>query len=290
MARPWRQGGTSGSRPRTRPQRPWRTPGGCRSASSGSAPFRSPRGTSPADQRLRDYQRFRESIAGEWTRRQAAAIRAADPEALVTVGLIQWSVPLNLAGPWHYAAFRPRQIAPWLDFLEVHFYPLDGGVYHYENAEAERREPGLSACRGPRGGRSRKAACAGRVRLVRRRQAHAGRRELAGGHGGRPGALVPACRRVDPRPGSRMAQLGALRPPGSRGHHPALRPADRRWPDQGVGSSVHSPVLGASRPTAEGPDTHGGIPGLGCMHGQRPAREAARVRVLESFQRPATNP
>ena len=57
----------------------------------------------------------------------------------MTVGLIQWSVPLNLAGPWHYAAFRPRQIAPWLDFLEVHFYPLDGGAYHYENAEAERR-------------------------------------------------------------------------------------------------------------------------------------------------------
>ena len=95
--------------------------------------------TSPAGSVLRDYQRFRESIASEWTRRQAAAIRAADPEAPVTVGLIQWSVPLNLAGPWHYAAFRPRQVAHWLDFLEVHSYPLDGGVYHYENAEAERR-------------------------------------------------------------------------------------------------------------------------------------------------------
>jgi len=101
--------------------------------------IRVPARTSPAGPLLRDYQRFRESIASEWTRRQAAAIRAADPDALVTVGLIQWSVPLNLAGPWHYAAFRPRQIAPWLDFLEVHFYPLDGGVYHYENAAAEQR-------------------------------------------------------------------------------------------------------------------------------------------------------
>ncbi len=98
-----------------------------------------PARTSPAGPLLRDYQHCRESIATEWTRRQAAAIRAADPDALVTVGLIQSSVPLNLAGPWHYAAFRPRQIAPWLDFLEVHFYPLDGGVYHYENAAAEQR-------------------------------------------------------------------------------------------------------------------------------------------------------
>jgi len=98
-----------------------------------------PARSTPAGPLLRDYQHFRESIASEWTRRQAAAIRAADTEALVTVGLIQSSVPLNLAGPWHYAAFRPRQIAPWLDFLEVHFYPVDGGVYHYENAEAEQR-------------------------------------------------------------------------------------------------------------------------------------------------------
>lgn len=98
-----------------------------------------PARNSPASPVLRDYQHFRESIAREWTRRQAAAIRAADPQALVTVGLVQWSVPLNLAGAWHYAGFRPRQIAPWLDFLEVHFYPMDGGVYHYENAEAERR-------------------------------------------------------------------------------------------------------------------------------------------------------
>ena len=88
---------------------------------------------------LRDYQRFRESVASEWTRRQAMAIRAADPGALVTVGLIQWSVPLNLAGSWQYAAFRPSALARWLDFLEVHFYPLDAGAYHYGDHEAEQR-------------------------------------------------------------------------------------------------------------------------------------------------------
>ena len=44
---------------------------------------------------LADYQRFRESIAEKWVARQSRAIHAADPDALVTVGLLQWSVPRN---------------------------------------------------------------------------------------------------------------------------------------------------------------------------------------------------
>jgi len=84
------------------------------------------------------YQDFREHLADEWTRRQAAAIKAADPTALVTVGLIQWSVPALLpAGPRHYSAFRPQRQAPWLDFLEIHFYPLERGVFGYRNEEEE---------------------------------------------------------------------------------------------------------------------------------------------------------
>src|SRR5206468_3192790 len=39
--------------------------------------------------RLLDFQHFREGLADQWTRRQAAAIKASDPQALVTVGLIQ---------------------------------------------------------------------------------------------------------------------------------------------------------------------------------------------------------
>lgn len=93
----------------------------------------------PGSRALLDYQRFRESLADEWTRRQAEAIRAADPRALVTVGLVQWSVPAVLPGIQHYAAFKPSRIAEWLDFLEVHFYPLAQGAYEYRSEEDEAR-------------------------------------------------------------------------------------------------------------------------------------------------------
>jgi hypothetical protein len=93
----------------------------------------------PAARQLLDYQRFRESVADEWTRRQAAAIKAADPDALVTVGLIQWSVPSLLPRIDVYSAFRPDRQAKLLDFLEVHFYPLDGGAYGYSGPEEELR-------------------------------------------------------------------------------------------------------------------------------------------------------
>jgi hypothetical protein len=81
--------------------------------------------------RLLDFQRFREDIADEWTRRQVAAIKSADTLALVTVGLIQWSVPSQLAACWHYSAFRPERQARLVDFLEIHFYPLANGFYEY---------------------------------------------------------------------------------------------------------------------------------------------------------------
>ena len=86
---------------------------------------------------LLDYQTFREEIADEWTRRQATAIKTADPDALVTVGLIQWAVPALLPGPVkYYAAFRPARQAKFLDFLEIHFYPFAQGAFEYRT-EAE---------------------------------------------------------------------------------------------------------------------------------------------------------
>lgn len=96
----------------------------------------------PADalknRELLDFQLFREDLADEWTRRQVAAIKSADPEALVTVGMIQWSVPALLpSGVRHYAAFRPHRQAGLLDFLEVHFYPLADGAYEYQGEEQE---------------------------------------------------------------------------------------------------------------------------------------------------------
>ena len=93
----------------------------------------------PGNKQLLDYQRFREEVADEWTRRQAAAIHAADPKALVTVGLIQWSVPALLPGVRHYAAFRPERQARFLDFLEIHFYPLESGFFEYASEESTGR-------------------------------------------------------------------------------------------------------------------------------------------------------
>lgn len=95
---------------------------------------------------LADYQRFREEVADEWTRRQAAAVKAADPEALVTVGLIQWSVPVGLGGAWQYSGFRPVRQARWLDFMEVHFYPLASGFYEYAGEEDEARNLAYLEC------------------------------------------------------------------------------------------------------------------------------------------------
>lgn len=101
-------------------------------------------GTKP----LLDYQHFREEIADQWTRRQAAAIQAADPEAMVTVGLIQWSVPALLPGVRHYSAFRPQRQAAFLDFLEIHFYPLATGFFEYSEEDEERNLAYLEAVAG----------------------------------------------------------------------------------------------------------------------------------------------
>ncbi len=90
------------------------------------------------DRRLLDYQAFREDVADGWTRRQVAAIKSVDPEALVTVGLIQWSVPCLLPGSVrYYAGFRPQRQAKYLDFMEVHFYPFARGAYEYASEADE---------------------------------------------------------------------------------------------------------------------------------------------------------
>lgn len=77
----------------------------------------------PFDARLYSYQRFRESVAAEWVRDNAAAIRRGDPQRLVTVGLVQWSFPFANS-PRGYAAFNPQDVAPYLDYLSAHFYPI----------------------------------------------------------------------------------------------------------------------------------------------------------------------
>lgn len=81
-----------------------------------------------------DYQLFRESLADDWTRRQVAAIKSADPTALVTVGMVQWSVPSLLPSLRDYAAFNPMRQARYLDFLTIHFYPLEDGGFKYQSS------------------------------------------------------------------------------------------------------------------------------------------------------------
>jgi hypothetical protein len=92
----------------------------------------------PGNPELFEFQCFREELADEWTRRQVAAIKAADPDALTTVGCVQWSVPSMLPGSIRsYAAFRPERQAKCLDFLSIHFYPAARGGYEYRSAEDE---------------------------------------------------------------------------------------------------------------------------------------------------------
>jgi len=98
-----------------------------------------PKSGKSTESELLDYQLFREQVADEWTERQVKAIKAADPKALISVGLVQWSVPSCIVSPEHYAAFRPERQARFLDFMEIHFYPFDHGVYEYGDGEDEGR-------------------------------------------------------------------------------------------------------------------------------------------------------
>ena len=90
------------------------------------------------DPELLDFQSFREDIADEWTRRQAEAIKSGDPKALVTVGCLQTSVPSRFwGGIEDYTGYRPSRQAKFLDFLEIHFYPSEGGGYEYRTEQGE---------------------------------------------------------------------------------------------------------------------------------------------------------
>ncbi|MBM4195374.1 MAG: hypothetical protein FJ202_13505 [Gemmatimonadetes bacterium] len=64
------------------------------------------------------------AVAREWTRQLVAAIRKHDRRALVTVGLVDWS----LDRPGLRSGFVPDKIAPELDFICVHLYPKRGSL------------------------------------------------------------------------------------------------------------------------------------------------------------------
>ena len=68
--------------------------------------------------------RERSEVARVWIHQLAGAIRAEDPTHLITVGLVDWSLPR----PGLDSAFHPAVVAPELDFLSVHLYPDKGKV------------------------------------------------------------------------------------------------------------------------------------------------------------------
>lgn len=78
------------------------------------------------DPQLYDYQRFRETIADQWTQRLVAAIRRSGARQLVTVGHIQWAGTVYLPAVQHYAAFNLSDNARHVDFTTIHFYPIAG--------------------------------------------------------------------------------------------------------------------------------------------------------------------
>jgi hypothetical protein len=69
--------------------------------------------------------REREMIARAWVRQLTQAIRKVDARHLVTVGLVDWSLPRP--GKL-YSGFAPEAVAPELDFLCLHLYPEKGRV------------------------------------------------------------------------------------------------------------------------------------------------------------------
>ncbi len=68
--------------------------------------------------------RERAAVARAWIHQLVTAVRSEDPAHLITVGLVDWSLPR----PGLDSAFHPAVIAPELDFLSVHLYPEKGKV------------------------------------------------------------------------------------------------------------------------------------------------------------------
>jgi len=72
----------------------------------------------------RAYVEYAEGLSEKWVARQCETIRSAGAGQLISVGLIQWSVPIYLPDGRGYACFNPGKVAPHLDYMSVHFYPM----------------------------------------------------------------------------------------------------------------------------------------------------------------------
>lgn len=88
---------------------------------------------------LMKVQLSREDIAAFWVDALSKSIKNIDPDRLVTIGLIQTSIPVGLGRPSHYSAFNPKRIGQALDFYQIHLYPNEGGWYNYESRNGKLR-------------------------------------------------------------------------------------------------------------------------------------------------------
>lgn len=68
--------------------------------------------------------RSQEEIALAWIRKLTAAVRKHDTNAMITVGLLDWSLP----GHERYTGFDPVKTGPEVDFVSVHIYPASGKI------------------------------------------------------------------------------------------------------------------------------------------------------------------
>ena len=78
----------------------------------------------PGSQFLFDYQTFREEMALRWVKNSVEAIRRVNKSHLITVGFHQSSFPLEEIIPSRYTAFNPHVLAPYLDYVALHWYPF----------------------------------------------------------------------------------------------------------------------------------------------------------------------
>jgi len=73
---------------------------------------------------LEQSGRERREIASAWTEKLVSAIREVDSRHLITIGLVDWSLPR----PGLTSGFEPEAIGRHLDFLAVHLYPETGKI------------------------------------------------------------------------------------------------------------------------------------------------------------------
>ncbi len=82
-----------------------------------------------------EFQQLRDIIAVDFCKRCAEAIKAVAPRQLVTIGLHPGTVPLDGGTPERYFGFMPHKIAPFLDYIALHWYPYIPGMYPFEAPE-----------------------------------------------------------------------------------------------------------------------------------------------------------